>query len=70
LPEGRNVKVTIFDLNGRRVTELVNKYQNAGAYEVTWNGKNDAGVKVASGSYIYRFEAGDFIQVKKMVLIK
>lgn len=70
LPEGKNVKVIIYDLNGRRVTELVNNYQNAGTYEVTWNGKNDSGVKVASGSYIYRIEAGDFIQVKKMVLLK
>ena len=35
LPEGRNVKVVIYDLNGRRVAELVNDYQNAGTYEVT-----------------------------------
>ncbi|OGV01409.1 MAG: hypothetical protein A2315_13335 [Ignavibacteria bacterium RIFOXYB2_FULL_35_12] len=78
LPEGKNVKVTIFDLNGRRVTELVNNYQNAATYEVTWNGKNDSGVQVASGTYIYRIDAGDpssssgqsFNQVRKMVLIK
>ena len=78
LPEGKNVKVTIFDLNGRRVTELVNNYQNADTYEVTWNGKNDSGVQVASGTYIYRIDAGDpssssgqsFNQVRKMVLIK
>ena len=70
LLEGRKVKVVIYDLNGRRVAELVNNYQNAGTYEVTWNGKNDSGVQVASGTYIYKIEAGNFNQVKKMVLLK
>lgn len=70
LPEGSNVKVIIYDLNGRRVAELVNNYQNAGTYEVIWNGKNDAGVQVSSGTYVYRIEAGSYVQVKKMVLMK
>lgn len=70
LPEGRNVKVVIYDLNGRRIAELVNNYQNAGTYEVTWNGKNDAGVQVASGTYVYRIEAGNYVQVRKMMLLK
>ena len=70
LPEGRNVKVIVYDLNGRRVAELVNNYQNAGTYEVTWNGKNDSGIQVASGTYIYSIEAGTFTQVRKMVLLK
>ena len=70
LPEGRTVKVVVYDLNGRRVAELVNNYQNAGSYEVTWNGKNDSGVQVASGTYIYSIQAGNFTQTKKMVLLK
>ncbi len=70
LPEGRNVKVVVYDLNGRRVAELVNNYQNAGSYEVTWNGKNDSGIQVASGTYIYSIQAGNFTQTKKMVLLK
>jgi hypothetical protein len=70
LPEGRDVKVKIYDLNGRRIAELVNIYQNAGTYEVTWNGKNDAGAQVASGTYVYRIVAGNFTQVRKMVLLK
>ena len=70
LPEGRNVKVVVYDLNGRRIAELVNNYQNAGTYEVTWNGKNDNGVHVASGTYIYRIDAGNFNQVQKMILLK
>ncbi len=70
LPEGRNVKIIIYDINGSKVTELVNNYQGAGTYEVTWNGKNDQGLQVSSGTYIYSVQAGDFVQTKKMVMIK
>lgn len=70
LPEAREVKIIIYDITGSKVTELVNNYQGAGTYEVTWNGKNDAGVQVASGTYIYQVKAGDFVQTKKMLLLK
>jgi photosystem II stability/assembly factor-like uncharacterized protein len=70
LPEGRNVKIIIYDINGSKVTELVNNYQGAGTYEVTWNGKNDSGMQVASGTYIYQVKAGDFVETKKMLLLK
>ena len=70
LPEARNVKIIIYDINGSKVTELVNNYQGAGTYEVTWNGKNDLGQQVASGTYIYNVKAGDFVQTKKMILLK
>ena len=70
LPEGRNVKIIIYDINGSKVTELVNNYQGAGTYEVTWNGKNDLGQQVASGTYLYNVKAGDFVQTRKMILLK
>ncbi|QQS35896.1 MAG: T9SS type A sorting domain-containing protein [Ignavibacteriales bacterium] len=70
LPEARNVKVIIYNINGEKVTELVNNYQNAGTYEITWNGKNDLNQEVASGTYIYSVVAGDFSQTRKMVLLK
>lgn len=70
LPEGRNVKIIIYDINGSKVTELVNNYQGAGTYEVTWNGKNDLGKQVASGTYIYSVQAGNYSLTKKMVMLK
>jgi photosystem II stability/assembly factor-like uncharacterized protein len=70
LPEGRNISIIIYDINGSKITELVNNYQNAGTYEVTWNGKNDFGEHVASGTYIYSIKAGDYKVSKKMVLLK
>jgi photosystem II stability/assembly factor-like uncharacterized protein len=70
LPEGRNVSIIIYDIRGRKITELVNNFQSAGTYEVTWNGKNDDGNVVASGTYIYSIKAGDFSVSKKMIMMK
>ena len=55
---------------GQRVRLLVNATLNAGYHEVTWDGRNDAGALLASGIYIYRFEAEDFVQQRKMMLLK
>jgi len=70
IAEGRNVSLTIYDVNGRKINEIINKYQNSGTYEATWNGTDESGQQVASGTYIYTFRAGNFIQSRKMVLMK
>ena len=70
LPEAEHVKVTIYDINGREVTQLVDNYQSAGTYVVTWNGKNNSGSQVSSGIYMYRIQAGNFIETRKMTLLK
>jgi hypothetical protein len=57
--------MTIFDLLGREVDKLVNQNLTAGRYEVVWDGG-----KFASGAYFYKLEAGDFVDVKKMILVK
>jgi hypothetical protein len=70
IPENAFVKLRIYDMLGREVATLVNSEQNAGVYSATWNGENNFGAKVSSGTYIYRIEAGKFSQVKKLVLLK
>ena len=50
---------------GREVLTLVNQRQDAGRYEVDFNGSN-----LASGAYFYRMESGDFKDIKRMILIK
>jgi glycosidase len=64
------VSLKIFDVLGREVKTLVNKEQVNGVYEVNWNGDDALGNKVSTGVYFYRIDAGDFVQTKKMMLIK
>lgn len=70
LPEATHVTLKIYNVLGQEVATLVDASQSTGTYRVTWNGTNDYGSKVSTGTYIYRVVAGDFVQVKKMVLLK
>jgi flagellar hook assembly protein FlgD len=64
------VEITVFNVLGQRVTDLVNGYREAGSYEVIWDGKDDAGQSVASGVYFYRIKTDQFNDTKKMLLLK
>jgi hypothetical protein len=65
-----HARINIFDTAGRLVKTLVNEQRGAGHHEVVWNGQNTAGQSVASGVYLYRFESGDVVQTKRMMLVK
>jgi photosystem II stability/assembly factor-like uncharacterized protein len=65
LPANFNIKIKIYDILGRLVTQLVNETQPAGNYSVNFDGS-----AYASGVYFYTIETPDFIQSKKMVLLK
>lgn len=64
------VTLKIYDMLGREVATLVYKESAAGKFSVQWNGTDSFGYKVASGIYVYRITAGDFVSSKKMLLIK
>jgi len=70
VPKQTTVKINIYDINGQLVKELLNEEKNTGNYSTVWNGKNNAGNTVASGTYFYQIQSGDFIQVKKMILLR
>lgn len=70
LPKGTWVRITIYNLLGRKVRTLVDAYQAAGHKRIIWDSKNDEGEEVASGIYFYQIKAGDFTQSKKMVIPK
>ena len=70
LPQQVAVKLEIFDLMGRRVRKLVNQTQPAGRYAIAWDGRNEQGQQAASGVYFYRLRAGEFVQTKKLTLVK
>lgn len=65
LPKKSNVEIMIYNVLGQQVIKLVNKEFSAGFHTVTFNAN-----KLASGVYFYRIIAGDFIQSKKMILLK
>jgi len=75
LPEAAHVNLSIYNVLGQRVAELTNEVQNAGYYNVVWNGRNEAGNHVATGVYFYRIEAtpngsSPFVSLKKALLLK
>jgi len=65
LPRISDVKLVIYDMLGREVTTLVSEVKPAGSHQVNWDASG-----YASGIYYYRIEAGDFQQVRKMMLLK
>jgi hypothetical protein len=65
LPTQSHVTLKVFDVLGREVATLANDVKQPGEYVATWNAE-----KVPSGVYFYRLTAGNFIETKKMVLMK
>jgi len=70
LPQNEHVTLEIFNMNGQKVKTLVDKVMGAGDHAVVWDACDDAGVKVATGVYLYKMTAGDFSDSKKMSLVK
>jgi hypothetical protein len=70
LPKSSEVSLAVYNLLGQKVRTLVNGKVRAGRHRVEWNSRNDRGESVASGIYIYRFEAGDYQETMKMILLK
>ena len=65
LPKATYVKIHVYNINGQLVQTLVNERQTAGRYSVKWNSE-----RFASGVYLYQIRAGNFQQVRKMLLVK
>lgn len=70
LPKASYVTLKIYNMLGQEVKTLISKEMKAGAHSVNWAGDNNYGQKVTSGTYIYQISAGEFMQAKKMILLK
>jgi hypothetical protein len=70
LPSDALVTLSIYDMLGREITQLVNTTQQAGFKSVQWDATASMGRPVSAGVYLYRIQAGEFVQTKKMVLLK
>jgi hypothetical protein len=65
-----HVDMVIYNINGQKVRTLVNETQDAGYYNVVWDGRNDSGEMVSSGLYLYKIISGSFNKVEKMTFMK
>jgi hypothetical protein len=65
ISKSAQVKLVVYDILGREVKTLVNEYKSPGSYQINFDASN-----LASGTYFYRIQAGDFVGIKKMVLVK
>jgi len=70
LKDNSQFSLKIYNILGQEVRTFVKGSQNAGRYEIVWDGKNNFGKQVSSGIYIYRIQAGDFVQSRKMMFLK
>jgi hypothetical protein len=65
LPQSEIVSMKVYDLKGRLVETLLNDFYNMGNHTITWDGSHQS-----SGMYFVRLESGEFIQIRKVVLVK
>jgi len=71
LPFAIEATLSIFDLPGRKVKELLSSSPyEAGTHTISWNGTDDSGQLLSSGVYFYRLEAGEYVETRKMTLLK
>jgi flagellar hook assembly protein FlgD len=70
IPQVINVNIAIYDMMGRQVKTLVNGIQSAGHKSVQWNSTNNQGKPVSAGVYLYKIQVGDFVDTKKMILLR
>ena len=65
IPTQSKVVIKVYDILGKEIATLINEEKSVGTYELTWNAEN-----LPSGVYFYQLKAGDFIDTKKMILLK
>ncbi len=70
LDKTQDVSVDVYDLLGHKVKTLVSGVQTAGVHTAQWDATNDFGQRVSSGVYLYRLNAGDRVETRKMMLLK
>ena len=70
LPNESAVTITVYDMLGKEINQLISQKQPSGKHSIQWNGTDCDGNPVSAGIYLYQIQAGDFVQSKKMVLMK
>ena len=65
LPKDTHIRIAIYNIYGQKVADLIDNMQNAGSYQITWEAE-----VLPSGTYIIRMQAGEFVQMRKCILMK
>jgi hypothetical protein len=65
-----DVEVTVYNVRGRMIRKLVDGKMESGTYQAHWDGRDCRGESVPSGIYLYRIRAGDFRDIRKMVMAR
>jgi hypothetical protein len=70
VPSRSHVTITVYNILGQNVRTLVDEDKQAGRYVVDWDGKDGDGRTAPTGIYLYQIRSGDFVQAKKMLMLK
>ena len=63
------MSLIVYDITGRQVIILADKYQDAGYKSVQWDGRNSSGQLVSTGIYLYVVETGEYTDIRKMLFL-
>jgi hypothetical protein len=67
--ESAHVHIAVYNVLGQLVTTLVDRQQSPGAHRATWNGKDQNGLQMGPGFYLYTLTTGDHVETRKMVML-
>ena len=70
MPEDSYVDVIVYDQLGNVINNLISTSQSSGYKSIQWDATNNLGELVSAGVYLYKIQAGDFFDTKKMILLK
>ena len=70
IPKESSVKVIVYNILGQQIAKLAEDEYATGLHHITWDGKSAYGKSVSTGVYFYRIKTNDFVETKKMVLLK
>jgi hypothetical protein len=70
VPSAGPVRLSVYDVGGRLVRQLVSEVREAGTHSVTWDGRDDTGRQMSSGTYMLRMETGDVAKVRRVMMVK
>jgi photosystem II stability/assembly factor-like uncharacterized protein len=70
LAKPANIRITVYDLNGRKINEILHQTLEAGGHAIAWDAIDQEGNPASAGVYFYRLDTGDFAATRKMILLR